>query len=56
MNEQLKRQMNTLMYHLTKNAARQSFSDFLSDNGISYDEYNEIKKEWEKIGITDTYV
>jgi len=56
MSENLKKKMNTLMYHLTKNAAQWSFVEFLSSIDISEEEYSEIKKEWEKIGITNTYV
>ena len=56
MNDDLKEKMNTLMYFLTKEAARSSFMEFIEEIGISEDEYEEIKTEWEKIGITKTYV
>lgn len=52
--EQLEK-MNSLMYFMTKEVARSSFKEFLEDLGISDDEYDLIKKEWEKIGITKTY-
>ena len=56
MNDELKVKMNSLMYFLVRGAARYSFSEFLEEVGISDDEYKEIKKEWEKIGITKTYL
>ena len=48
--------MNKLMYSLVKEAARSSFSEFLSDLGISDADYEAIKAEWLKIGITETYI
>ena len=48
--------MNTLMYSLIKDAARYSFQEYLDDHGISEEDYQEIKKEWAKIGITSTYI
>ena len=52
MNEELKLKMQRLMYALTKNAAKSSYSDFLEDLGIDDDMYEEIKKEWkEKLGV-----
>jgi len=56
MNDELKEKMNTLMYFLTKEAARSSFIEFLEEVDISFVEYEKIKEEWEKIGITKTYV
>ena len=56
MNDELKAKMNTLMYSLTKEAARSSFVQFIEELGISDDDYEEIKAEWSKIGITKTYV
>jgi hypothetical protein len=56
MTDELKEKMNKLMYRLTKHAARNSFMDFLEEEvGITDDDYEEIKKEWEKMGITRTY-
>jgi len=52
MNEELQKKMQTIMYALTKNAARQSFSEFLEDWDISDEDYDEIKKVWaEKLGV-----
>jgi orotate phosphoribosyltransferase-like protein len=56
MNDELKEKMNTLMYFLTKEAARSSFVEFIEDIGISDEDYKDIKAEWKKIGITKTYV
>ncbi|MDF7242982.1 hypothetical protein ACUJ8S_00705 [Proteus mirabilis] len=39
--------LQTLMYYLTKEAARNSFMEFLEDIEISKEEYDEIK-EWFK--------
>ena len=44
--------MQTLMYMLTKNAARNSYADFLEGCGISNDEYKQIKQMWlTKLGV-----
>jgi hypothetical protein len=56
MNEQLKTKMNHLMYSLTKDAAIDSFEEYLEDLDISMDEYQEIKDVWERIGINKTYI
>ena len=56
MNEDLSKKMNTLIYFLTKEAARSDFVEFLENCNVSQDEYDLIKKEWEKIGMTDVYV
>lgn len=56
MESELLEKMNNLMYFLVKDAARQSFSEFLEDLDISHDEYEEIKAEWKKIGISKTYI
>lgn len=56
MSEELKDKMNTLMYFLIKEAARSSFAEFIEELGISDDDYEAIKREWEKIGITKTYI
>ena len=48
----LQEKMQSLMYALTKNAARTSYADFLEDLDISDDEYDQIKTIWkEKLGI-----
>lgn len=53
MNEELQKKMQRLMYFLTKNAARESFMDFLEYSDISEEDYQEIKREWkDKLGIT----
>ena len=56
MNDELKVKMNNLMYFLGKEAARTSFSEFLEELNITDEDYEEIKKEWAKIGITKTYI
>tara|TARA_R110002033_G_scaffold154855_1_gene191185 strand:- start:151 stop:285 length:135 start_codon:yes stop_codon:yes gene_type:complete len=39
-----KKKMNNLMYALVKGAARCSFSEFLEELDISYDDYAAIKE------------
>ena len=56
MSEQMIKKMNTLMYYLIKGAASDSFAEFLEGMDISDEEYDQIKAEWAKIGITKTYV
>ena len=56
MTNERKEKMNTLMYYLVKCAALNSFTDFLDNIGVSMEEYQEFKKELEKIGITETYI
>ena len=52
MTDELQKKVQTLMYMLTKNAARNSYTEFLEDCGIDDDDYDEIKKIWqEKLGI-----
>ncbi len=52
MNEELQKKMNALMYALTKNAARNSYSEFLDGCGIDDNDYKEIKTIWkEKLGV-----
>ena len=48
--------MNRLVYSLTKDAARDSFKEYLEGLDITNEEYKKIKEEWEKIGITETYI
>jgi len=48
----IQEKMQSLMYHLTKEAARSSYHDFLENLEINEDEYEEIKRIWaEKLGI-----
>ncbi len=54
--ESIKDKMNRLMYSLIKEAARGDFSEFLHDLSISDSDYEAIKAEWLKIGITKTYI
>jgi hypothetical protein len=52
MSEDEQKKMQTIMYALTKNAARDSYKDFCEDWGISDDDYRRIKEIWkEKLGI-----
>jgi len=44
--------MQSLMYSLTKNAARHSYREFLEGLDISDEEYEQIKQIWaEKLGV-----
>jgi hypothetical protein len=53
MDEELQKKMQTLMYHLTKNAARYNYAEFLDDCEISVEDYIRIKAIWrEQLGIT----
>lgn len=50
--EVLQKKMQRLMYALTKNAARSSYSDFLEELSISDEDYEEIKAIWlDKLGV-----
>jgi hypothetical protein len=52
MDDHVRRNMQKLIYFLTKNAARYSYIDFLSDEcGITEEEYQAIKEEWKLQGI-----
>lgn len=52
MSEELQKKMQTLMYYLTKNAARDSYAEFLEECGIDEREYEEIRNVWkEKLGV-----
>ena len=56
MNEEIQNKMQDLMYSLTKNAARESYLDFLEYLDITWDEYEMIKEVWkEKLGVEPTY-
>ena len=56
MNDDLKRKANSFFYSMVKNMARDSFSDELEYCGLTDDDWDEIKAELAKIGITDTYI
>ena len=49
--ESLKRNMQALIYYLTKLAARDSFIDFLEHAGLTEPDYEEIKLFWERQGF-----
>jgi len=52
MNDDIQTKLQTLMYFLTKNAARNSYREFLEDLGISEEDYKEIKAIWkDKLNI-----
>lgn len=52
MDAELQAKMQSLMYALTKNAARSSYRDFLEYLEISDDEYERIKSVWkDKLGV-----
>jgi hypothetical protein len=51
------KKMQTLMYALVKNAASNSFVEFLEDRGLTYEDYEELRQEWiEKLGIEKPYL
>ena len=56
MNEELTTKANDLFYSLTKDAARNDFSEYLERFGIDFDEWDEIKNQLAKIGIKKSYV
>ncbi|PHM37142.1 hypothetical protein [Xenorhabdus innexi] len=43
--------LQTLIYFLTKEAARDSFSEFRAEIGISDEEYQEIKNWFKQLGV-----
>ncbi|CDH25143.1 hypothetical protein [Xenorhabdus bovienii] len=49
--EKTPEKLQTLIYFLTKEAARNSYSDFLEGLGISNEEYSEIKAWFSQLGI-----
>ena len=52
MDEELQKKMQTLMYYLTKEAARMSYREFLEFCDISDEDYAKIKEVWkERLGI-----
>jgi hypothetical protein len=57
MNEDLMKKANNMFYYLTKTAARDSFTDFLEEVGLTSDEWQEIKSEiTSKTGIEFKYL
>jgi len=57
MNEQLKSKAETMFYFLTKEAARQSFVEFLEGCDVTQDEWSAIKQEITgKTGIEFKYL
>jgi len=53
MPEELQKKMQSLMYSLTKNAARDSYREFLEYLEISDEEYDQIKEIWKDLlGVT----
>jgi hypothetical protein len=45
MNDELKKKAENVFYFLTKEAARNSFAEFLEGCGCSHEDWQEIKKE-----------
>ena len=57
MNNELKKKAETMFYFLTKEAARNSFAEFLDDNGVLDEEWEAIKAHiTEKTGIKFNYL
>ena len=57
MNDDLIQKANSLFYALTKDAARNSFIEYLEDSGVTQDEWQEIKSEiTSKTGIESFYI
>jgi hypothetical protein len=57
MNDDLMQKANSLFYALTKDAARNSFIEYLEDAGVTQDEWQEIKSEiTSKTGIESFYI
>lgn len=54
MNNELKKKFERMMYRFTKDAARSSFLEYLEWEGLSLEDWQEIKKELIKThGISD---
>lgn len=52
MNEDIRKKMQRLMYTLTKDAARTSYSKYLENLDITDDDYEQIKAIWlNKLGV-----
>ncbi len=57
MNDDLMQKANSLFYALTKDAARNSFIEYLEDAGVTQGEWQEIKSEiTSKTGIESFYI
>ena len=57
MTEDMQKKMETLMYGLTKEAARSGFIDWLEEWGLTDNDYEELKQVWkDKLGIKKPYV
>tara|TARA_R110000824_G_scaffold330463_1_gene517268 strand:- start:51 stop:224 length:174 start_codon:yes stop_codon:yes gene_type:complete len=57
MDAELKKKAETMFYFLTKEAARNSFADFLYNSGVSDDEWQAIKAHiTEKTSIEFKYL
>ena len=57
MNDDLKTKAETMFYFLTKEAARNSFAEFLEENDVTDDEWQSIKAHiTEKTGIKFNYL
>ncbi len=52
MTETQKLKMNKLMYSLIENSSNYDYDEFLQYLDISEEDYEAIKKEWAKIGIS----
>ncbi len=53
MSDELQKKMQTLMYYLTKQAARHSYREVLEHCDITDEEYEQIRAIWkERLGIT----
>ena len=52
MNSDIRKKMQRFIYALTKNAARESYADFLDELGITPEDYEKIKQElYEKLDV-----
>ena len=56
MDDDLKRKANNFFYNMVKRMARESFIDELESCELTEDDWDEIKVELAKIGITNTYI
>lgn len=57
MSDELRLKANRLMYRFTKDAARQSFAEYLEDSEVTDEEWDAIKAEFkDKLGIDNTYL
>ena len=56
MDLELRDKFSSLMYAFTKNAARDSFMEFLEYNDVTHEEWQKIKEHLKKTYGVDTYV